>query len=163
FDEPIAANADGGDTTDIGAFEVQQSCNKPPVAKCKNVTVSAGSDCTATVSIDDGSFDPDAVDTIIITESPVGPYALGQTTVPLTVTDNHGASSQCQATVTVVDSTAPQLTCPQNQVLSANDHCQAVATYSASATDNCTVSPTVNCIPPSGSTFSTGTTTVTCQ
>ena len=33
--------------------------NQLPVAKCKNVTVSADSNCMANASIDDGSFDPD--------------------------------------------------------------------------------------------------------
>src|SRR5262249_48322979 len=84
--------------------------NRAPVAKCHNVTVSAGPDCTANASIDDGSFDPDTGDTITITQSPAGPYPVGTTTVTLTVTDNHGASSQCSSTVTVVDTTPPTLT-----------------------------------------------------
>ena len=33
--------------------------NHPPVAKCKNVTVTAGPNCTADANIDDGSFDVD--------------------------------------------------------------------------------------------------------
>src|SRR5439155_17675538 len=82
--------------------------NHPPVAKCKNVTVSAGLGCMANASIDDGSFDPDACDSITLGQSPAGPYSPGLTTVTLTVTDNHGASSNCTATVTVtVTNTMP--------------------------------------------------------
>jgi VCBS repeat-containing protein len=32
FDDPDVANASGGDGSDIGAFEVQEICNRPPVA-----------------------------------------------------------------------------------------------------------------------------------
>jgi len=91
-------------------FEFQDAdVNNPPVAKCKNVVVPIEANCSANASIDDGSSDPDAGDTISITQSPAGPYALGQTTVTLTVTDSHGASSQCTAIVTVVDKIKPVL------------------------------------------------------
>ena len=77
----------------------------PPVAKCKNVTVSADANCSADASIDDGSFSPNAGGTISLVQSPSGPYLLGDTSVTLTVTDNHGASNSCVATVTVLDTT----------------------------------------------------------
>lgn len=76
--------------------------NQPPSAMCHDVTVLAGLNTTVNASIDDGSFDPDSGDTISITQSPPGPYPIGQTSVTLTVEDNHGASSSCQATVTVL-------------------------------------------------------------
>jgi hypothetical protein len=78
------------------------SSNTPPVAACQDVTVSAGADCVANASIDNGSFDPDG-DAITITQSPAGPYLLGNTLVTLTVTDGKGGSSQCTATVTVTN------------------------------------------------------------
>jgi hypothetical protein len=82
--------------------------NQVPVAKAKNVTVSAGPDCKANASVDDGSFDPDG-DPLVITQAPAGPYPLGTTSVQLTVTDSRGASSQATATVTVVDSSGPDV------------------------------------------------------
>src|SRR5262249_37815785 len=84
--------------------------NNPPVARCKNVTVSAGANCMADASIDNGSFDPDAGDTITLTQTPPGPYPLGSTGVTLTVTDNHGASNTCFSRVTVIDTTPPSIT-----------------------------------------------------
>jgi len=60
FDDANVANATGGDGSDIGAVELQTACNQPPVARCKNVTVSADANCQANASIDNGSFDPDA-------------------------------------------------------------------------------------------------------
>jgi hypothetical protein len=83
--------------------------NQVPVAKAKNVTVSADASCQANASIDDGSFDPDG-DPLTITQSPAGPYPLGTTTVLLTVIDPKGATSQATGTVTVVDTTAPAVT-----------------------------------------------------
>jgi hypothetical protein len=40
--------------------------NNPPVAMCRNVTVSADANCSANVSIDNGSYDPDSGDTISV-------------------------------------------------------------------------------------------------
>jgi hypothetical protein len=83
--------------------------NQVPIAKAKNVTVSADSSCHANASIDDGSFDPDG-DALTITQSPAGPYPLGTTQVLLTVTDTKGATSQATGSVTVVDTTPPPVT-----------------------------------------------------
>lgn len=80
--------------------------NQPPVARCTNVTVPVGSNCTAMASVDNGSYDPDG-DSITVSQSPPGPYPVGTTTVTLMVTDSQGASSSCTATITVVDITPP--------------------------------------------------------
>lgn len=145
------------------------SSSTPPVAKCKNVTVSAGPNCRANASIDDGSFDPDAGDTITLSQSPLGPYGPGNTLVTLTVTDNHTVSSQCQATVTAVDTAPPVFTngCPAAITIAAQASCPFATSTLANlgtpaATDNCTANPSVVCNPPSGSMFPVGTTTVTC-
>jgi hypothetical protein len=83
----------------LGAGSAGKCKNQLPVALCKNVTVAA---CmAANASIDNGSFDPDG-DPVTLSQMPPGPYSLGTTTVTLTATDNHGASSQCTATVTVI-------------------------------------------------------------
>jgi uncharacterized repeat protein (TIGR01451 family) len=102
-DDPNISNAFLGDGTDIGAIEagIPPAPNHPPVAVCKNVTVLADASGTASASINDGSYDPDPGDTITPVQTPPGPYAIGATTVTLTVTDNHGDSSSCTATVTV--------------------------------------------------------------
>jgi hypothetical protein len=128
------------------------------------VTVSAGPTCVANASIDNGSFDPDMGDTITLSQSPPGPYGLGSTLVTLTVTDNHGVSSQCQGTVTVVDTTPPSISCPASittKTSQPGDPCVVVNYTTPVASDNCPL-PTVACTPPSGSCFPVGTTTVTC-
>jgi hypothetical protein len=83
--------------------------------------------------------------------------------VILTATDNHGASNQCTATVTVVDNTPPGIgACPPGQTVNATSRAGAVVTFATPiATDNCSVA-SINCLPISGSIFPIGTTTVTC-
>ncbi|HEX4961511.1 MAG TPA: HYR domain-containing protein [Thermoanaerobaculia bacterium] len=135
--------------------------NAAPVAQCRNLTVPAGPSCTANASIDNGSHDPDAGDTITLAQSPAGPYALGSTSVTLTVTDNHGASSSCMGTVTVVDATPPAITCPAPLTVNGSTPPGgAVVSFTVSATDACDASPTIVAVPPSGSLFPFGTTTV---
>ena len=77
--------------------------NQLPVAQAHNVTVVAGANFTADASVDNGSYDPDGGDPITITQTPAGPYAIGDTAVVLTVVDSKGATAQANATVTVTD------------------------------------------------------------
>ncbi len=113
--------------------------NQPPVALCQNVTVPAGSSCSAEASIDNGSYDPDG-DPITLAQTPAGPYPPGQTTVTLTVTDSKNASSQCTAVVTVVDQTAPVMTSSSPALLWPPNHEYQTFTLQqmiASIADNC--------------------------
>ncbi|HSP16686.1 MAG TPA: choice-of-anchor Q domain-containing protein [Thermoanaerobaculia bacterium] len=127
---------------DIGSVEVVH--NRPPVAVCTNVTVNADAHCVGNVSpsaVGGGSSDPDG-DPITLHLSPAGPYSLGTTSVQLTVTDDGGLSATCQATVTVVDATAPAITCPPDVVLECPANTTPAATGMATAVDNCST-PTV--------------------
>ncbi len=133
--------------------------NLPPVAVCRDVTVSADATCQASASVDNGSHDPDnQPQPLSVSESPAGPFGLGSHLVTLTATDGK-ASAQCTGTVTVVDTTPPAITCPPAQVLECGS---ATPTYTAQATDNCGAAPTT-CTPPSGTSFPLGTTPVTCS
>jgi len=123
----------------IHAFLLTPIPNKAPVAKCKAVVTSAGSVCTASASIDDGSYDPDSA-TVSVSQSPDNPYALGETLVLLTATDGEGAASYCRATVTVQDNTPPSATCPAATSASAGPSCKAAVPNvlgGVGATDNC--------------------------
>jgi hypothetical protein len=163
----ITAEYDGDANSggSLGAL-MQTVNNNPPVARCKNVTVSADSSCMATgasTSVDDGSSDPDG-DAITITQSPAAPYSLGDTTVTLTVTDNRGASTSCTAVVTVADTTPPSVTCPTGTTASADVNCQAaVPNVVVTASDNCTPagSLTITQSPVAGTLVGLGVTTIT--
>jgi hypothetical protein len=135
----------------------------PPLVLCKHVTVSAGANCSADASVDDGSFDPNAGGTITLTQSPPGPYPLGDTSVTLIATDNRGPTNSCVAIVSVVDMTPPSITPPQNMAVDATSPSGAVVTFPpATAADNCSLA-SVTSSPASGSTFAIGDTTVLCE
>ena len=147
-----------GAHSDIGAFELEDN---PPVAACRNVTVTLVSGCTTNVSVNNGSSDPDLGNTITLSQSPAGPYSAGTNIVTLTVTDNLGATNSCTATVIVIDNIAPTITCPSNKTAQATSPAGAVVSFADPvASDNC--SATVSCVPPSGSTFPIGDTVVHC-
>lgn len=135
--EEIAAIFNAG-----GSGKCKTPRNLPPVAKCKDVTVSAGPSCFARASINDGSYDPDG-DPISFTQSPAGPYSLGDTSVSLTVTDSHGAARSCTATVTVVDKSPPTITrvIATPAVLWPPNHKMVPVRITIGASDNCGGTP----------------------
>ncbi len=143
--------------------EAMLTINRPPVARCAPRTVAAGPNCMADAVVNTGSYDPDG-DSIVVAQSPPGPYPLGVTPVTLTVTDPYGLSSSCTTSVTVRDTTPPVIVCPAN-VLQANgvNECGAIVTFSLpTATDLCSVVTNITCVPASGSFFPVGTTVVLC-
>ncbi len=113
--------------------------NRPPIALCQDVTVSADGECLGCASVDDGSYDPDG-DAITVTEAPGCDYGLGTTTVTLTVVDPYGESDTCQGTVTVVDDTPPAIVCNAPDTIIPPD---APISFTATATDNCDASAVV--------------------
>ena len=74
---------------------------------------------------------------------------------------NNGGSTNASGLLTVPDAVPPQITCPGHVIVTNILGGGTIATYSASATDNCGV-PVVTCLPPSGSSFALGTTVVQC-
>jgi hypothetical protein len=77
------------------------------------------------------------------------------------VGDGCGNSNTCTQIITVNDTTVPTVTCPADITVNAPD--ATVVTYTTpSGSDNCTGSPSVNCVPASGSSFNIGHTLVTC-
>jgi hypothetical protein len=134
--------------------------NHVPVAKAKDVTVSADDVCRADASIDDGSFDGDG-DAFFLTQFPAGPYPLGTTSVLLTASDSKGTFSHAAGRVTVVDKSPPVLACPAPIVVPTSPGmCSAPVAFAPTATDACSSGVPIVSTPASGSVFPLGRTTV---
>jgi N-acetylneuraminic acid mutarotase len=131
-----------GIPSDSRIINVVNVLNNEPMARCRNITVSANSSCQASISpadVNDGSFDPDAGDTITLSLDNAGPFGLGSHTVTLTATDNHGASSSCTAMLTVVDTTPPVIigASVDKPSLWPPNHKMVSVTVNYQTTDNC--------------------------
>lgn len=130
------------------SFTISVPTNQPPVAQCAPVTVSASANsCSASGSINNGSYDPDG-DPITVVQTPLTSALLGPgvTNATLVVTDSNGASSSCTATITVVDTTAPQLSCVPSSNPSGKNVPKALnedGFYKITTGDACTAAPTV--------------------
>ena len=133
--------------------------NDQPVARCANVTVSTPPNaCTATASIDNGSFDPDG-GPITVVQSPSTPVGPGTSIATLTVTDSHGATATCTATITVIDDVSPAIACPAPQVIECTSPAGATASIAATSSDNCAAT-SASCSP---GPFALGLTPVSCS
>ncbi|WNG50486.1 HYR domain-containing protein [Archangium minus] len=145
---------------------VELSCeapvsNLPPVALCRDVTVSADASCQGRASVDNGSHDPDnGPSPLSVSQSPDASFGPGRHAVTLTASDGE-ASAQCVGTVTVVDTTKPSITCPLAVDVKIGSGLGLSVQYAVSAKDNCGPVP-VSCSHPSGSLFLLGLTNVTC-
>jgi choice-of-anchor A domain-containing protein len=155
-----------GEECDEGANNGTGSCSTtcrlvvvshPPTARCQDLHLSADEACGANGSIDNGSSDPDG-DLVGCTQSPAGPYPLGETHVMLICTDSTGTTSTCVSHVEVDDHTQPALVCPGNTSAECVGGVATVDPGTATATDNCGVDMVSA---PGLGTFPLGTTPVT--
>ncbi|MBI3844723.1 MAG: HYR domain-containing protein [Planctomycetes bacterium] len=136
----------------------------PPTIVCpQDIRTECTSASGAAVSFSVTATDTcDPTPTITCDHASGSTFPIGSTTVCCTAADDHENSSQCCFTVTVVDTTPPTITCPQDLTVECTSVNGAPATFQASATDTCDPSPTIVCVPASGSTFPFGTTQVCC-
>jgi hypothetical protein len=109
--------------------------NRPPVARCRAVGLSAGPSCGGvSASINDGSSDPDG--NLVGCVQNVTSFELGTTTATLTCTDSQGLTASCSAPVHVVDDSAPSISCPAPSTFECGGVTAQVSP--AQAQDNCT-------------------------
>ena len=150
--------------------------NHPPTANAgPDQTVNAAANGTATVNLDGSlSSDPDGDPLTFTWAGPFGSVSGAQPQViltgsvnvlQLTVDDGKGGTASANVTITVNsqgDTTPPVLTLPPTITREATSPAGAAVSYSATALDNVDGSVTPSCIPPAGSIFPLGTTTVNC-
>ena len=99
---------------------------------------------------------------LTITQTPlIGSTVNSDTVIQLTATDNSGNSSSCIFSLTLSDTTSPQLTCPSNQSDYFDSNCEFILLdYSSLLTsnDNCDASLNITQSPLAGSTVNSDTT-----
>jgi hypothetical protein len=165
-----ASNA-AGTADDVScSFTVTVNDNQAPTfANCTNLTVNTAPGVCQSAAVNYTTTLNDNCPGQTLTCNPASgsTFNKGVTTVTCNGQDASGnPATTCTFTVTVNDNQAPSLTCP-SPINVSNDPgvCTAVVTYTTpTATDNCPpTSFAASCVPPSGSTFNKGVTTVTCS
>ena len=137
----------------------------PPVLTTPtSVAVEATGPSGATVTFAASASDPDDM-AGPVTCSPMSDsvFPIATTTVMCSSTDTHGNAGSASFTVTVRDTTPPNLTLPANIMVDATSPSGTVVTYTTLAADIVDGAGPVTCTPASGATFGIGTTTVKCS
>jgi hypothetical protein len=143
----------------------------PVVTAPANVTVNTGPGATSCdTSVNDATLGTASADdscagalSVTRTGVPAGNvFPVGQTVITYTANDGYNTGTATQ-TVTVIDNTAPTISCPDNITLEPTCPSGAIATYTTPVgADNCPGSTTTRTAGlASGSVFPIGTTTVT--
>jgi M6 family metalloprotease-like protein len=139
----------------------------PPVVTVPaNMTVEAtgpgGRVVSFTATATDAVAPPNPVVTCALPSGSTFP--LGLNTVTCSATDAAGNTGTNSFTINVHDTTPPVVTVPANMIVEATGPTGRVVSFSATATDIVApLNPVVTCVPPSGSTFPLGVTTVNCS
>ncbi|MCL6582617.1 MAG: PQQ-binding-like beta-propeller repeat protein [bacterium] len=154
----MAKDASGNSSTCY--FTVTVKDTTPPLIICpSDMIVSAAGPKTRVNYSATASDDIDPKPQILYDPAPGSEFPLGTTQVTATAKDSSGNSTTCSFKVTVRDSTAPIIRCPQSLVIPAEGRMTRVS-YTVTATDNVDQEVKVICEPASGSEFTLGTHTV---
>lgn len=156
-------------TTDAGiacSFTITVNDPAPPVINCpSNVTkpLPAGM-ATGVVDYQPATAtDGCGIAQIACLPPPGAVFPAGTTTVICTAKDRSENLATCSFTVTLTPGQLLNIQCPSNIMQEANaGQTSAIVTYPAPAVTGSLPGATVSCVPPSGSIFGLGSTTVTC-
>jgi hypothetical protein len=133
-------------TVDLGAFELDADITPPMITCPPDLTVECSdpvdpSNTGVATATDDR--DPNPVITFIDSTVP-GVGANSTITRTWTATDAAGNSASCDQVITVVDTTAPMITCPVQVWVECPFPTDPSITGSATATDNCDPDPVIS-------------------
>src|SRR5262249_48853709 len=134
----------------------QISCSSNLVTECAGA---GGNTVSFVVTATDGC-DPNV--SVVCTPPSGSFFSLGTNRVICVATDASGNSNSCSFTVTVRDTTSPQISCSSNMVVECAGTGGNTVSFAITATDTCDTNVTVVCAPPSGSFFFLGTNRVVC-
>ncbi len=164
----LCTASDALGNTSSGSFLVIVVDGTPPVLYLPGtITTNATSPQGAVVTYLINASDPDNLPyqiTINCTPPSGNTFPIGSTNVLCTASDPAGNTGSGSFQVIVLNRTPPVLHLPGTIRVKATNRLGAVVTYTVSAIDpNDPASrPIITCVPPSGSTFSIGITTVLC-
>ncbi|MBW7864747.1 MAG: HYR domain-containing protein [Candidatus Hydrogenedentes bacterium] len=181
--DPVAgSNASAGDTTvtitvadqagntdTCTATLTVQDVTPPEITQCAgDQAVGADALCQGTVpDLTAGVIATDDCVNVDISQDPAAGtlVGLGDTTVTITAMDNAGNMDTCTATLTVEDTTPPEITvCAPGDGAVADGNCEAMVpdfTGAVAATDNCDIAPVITQDPVAGTVVGLGVTAVT--
>ncbi len=163
---------DAAGNTATCSFTITVVETVPPTIECPEdiIAYASSSECGANVDYEAPVGEdncPGAVTTLTNGVGPGGFFPVGTNTETWTVTDLSGNTAECSFTITVLDTIAPVVDCPNDIVVDANtEDCTAIVNYpEPTATDNCDDNVTIELIsgPASGSEFVVGVTTIVYQ
>ncbi|WP_159092214.1 HYR domain-containing protein, partial [Aquimarina sp. Aq107] len=146
--------------TNTGTYQVIITDDEDPTVVCNDITIQLDNTGNYALTTDNinaislGTSDPSGIASLVITPNTFTCTEIGLNTVTLTVTDNNGNISSCNATLTVEDVTPPTALCtPISIVLDAfgnasitpedinngsSDACGAVSLAISETTFDCT-------------------------
>jgi hypothetical protein len=124
-----------GNTFTVGGGSIQ--------AQCRNISAylnAGGSVSISASAIDNGSSSPAGIASLSISPNTFNCSQTGAQSVVLTVTDNNGSSANCTATVTVLDTIKPIVSCKAyGLTLSNGNAVLQAADIDNGSTDNCSI------------------------
>jgi hypothetical protein len=154
------------------AFTVTVNDTQPPTITCPpNKTQSTDPGlCSAVVTYNNATATDNCpgVGTPVCSPASGSTFLKGITTVTCNVSDASSIPASCSFTITVNDTEKPTINCPAPVTAITDQNpcpsplCTVVNYPAPVAMDNCPGPITTQCIPPSGSCFLVGITTVTC-
>ncbi|GGG03858.1 hypothetical protein GCM10011344_00240 [Dokdonia pacifica] len=124
-------------------FRIHYLDEVAPNANCINITRTLGSNNTVSIStgaINNNSNDADSgIASVSISQNTFDCSDIGDNIVTLTVSDQNGNFNSCQATVTIVDANAPELTCPSDITFNTDPGVPTIVNYDDILYSDCTV------------------------
>jgi uncharacterized repeat protein (TIGR01451 family) len=159
----LAIDASGNRTA--CSFAVTVVDRQPPSIVCPNdiTMVTPTGQSSAIVNYSPPQISDNSSGVTVVSNPPSGStFPIGNTTVNVTATDSSGNQATCSFIVTVLDREPPSISCPEDIIVDATPgRCQAVISYPAPQVSDNAPGVTVDFSPPSGSSFSVGSTRVT--